>query len=156
MSSSGCSSCYDGYYTKNAEFNINLSKENLIYGNEGHQKQNYKPGNVCFYNIRNDTNSEYKFYNKYDLLINVKITENNLLNGNCISYKHIDNNIYYIKTKITKKINYHWIFENKGLFISNDKRGDLHILFNIIIDENKENNLDVNPLDVYLLKRFKL
>lgn len=101
----------------------------------GHQSKYYreKIGNLIL-NINVDRNDEYQIVNNYELSKTIDIHYQDAIDGSEILYSHVDGTNIKIKLPIKTKNSDIIKIKEKGLLKNNNKRADLYLKINIIID----------------------
>mgnify|MGYP005861910747 CR=1 FL=1 len=120
--------------------NINQIRQGIknIHRGYGHQSKHYlnKVGSLIL-TINLNRNDDYEIVNNFELHKTLNIHYKNAIDGKKIKFKHIDDSEFNItipeKTKDGDIIN----IKEKGLLMNNNKRADLFLKINIIIDYNE-------------------
>jgi molecular chaperone DnaJ len=106
-----------------------------VHRGYGHQSKYYrdKIGSLIL-NINVDRNDKYEIINNFELLKTIDIHFQDAIDGNEITYHHIDDNKIKIKLPIKTKNNDIITIKEKGLLKNDNTRADLYLKINIIID----------------------
>lgn len=123
---------------------IRESSNNLQRGYGSQSKYyNNKIGNLLL-NIIFTNDSKYKIVNNYDLSTTIDIHYQDAINGDKITYIHLDSTKIEIKLPEKTKNDDVLKIKERGLLKNDGKRADLYLKINIIIDYDKLNTQKTN------------
>lgn len=120
--------------------NINQIRQSIrnVHRGYGHQSKYYlnKVGSLLL-TINLDRNDEYEIINNYELHKTIDIHYQDAINGKKFTFNHIDDSKIEVEISEKTKDGDIITIKEKGLLMNNNKRADLYLKINIIIDYNK-------------------